>query len=359
MIPNAIKAKDDNEVSLMVTGQTITLWEDLELTRSFNSIADKFTFSAPWDPTSTKARRLFKPFSYYEAAVYIGGKRVFTGTLMTHRPALGPNKKTITIEGYSKPGILADCPLSPKSWPFNPSGLTLQQIADKVCQPYNITVKFEASPGSAFNNADKVDLNPDQKCYEFLSKLAIQRGLIMSSSEYGELVFLKTTSKPAIESITGGVWPYLGSSVTYNGQKRFSEINALGTKMKGGYGEKHTVHDPELEGNGVYRPCTWKAQDTAPGQLKTAATSYWGRMISSSIDINVEVDGWRLPREKSLWKDNIKINYKCPADMVYDTTEMLTREATLRRNNNSMETRLKLTFPEAYDGKTRGRFPWG
>jgi len=363
--PNTIEVSDSSandkgintEVAIEIDGTPYRFWEGVEIDRSFDSLADKFSLTSPWFPKKTKYQDIFRPFSYKDCAIYIGGKKTLTGMILSVKPQSGANSKRIMIEGYSLPGLIADVPAHYTSWPLNMNGLNLEEIAKRLCEPYNIVVRFEADPGSQFSKSEKIVLEPDEMIGNFLIKLARQRGLIISSSVDGELLFREATVNPAIAFIQDGKYPYINSDVSYNGQNRYSEVTAIGTNNKKGFGKKYTVADPGLKNISIKRPLVIRAQDVKSGGLIKAATAKLGRLIAESIKIKLSIVGWHTP-EGVLYEDNQIITYQSDDDMIYEETDFLIRNCKYIKNGNSRTCDLDLVLPEAYNGQIRQVFPW-
>lgn len=357
--PETIKNGVSNEVALLIDGTPFKFWSSATINFSFDTLADSFSISAPWFPDDDIYRELFRPFSYKEIVLYVGGEKVLTGNNITIKTNTNSDSKIITIDGYSKAGILADVTVAATSWPVVFRGLNLQQITESLTRPFGITVDFKSDPGPAFTKGDNVTIEPDQKIADFIISLAKQRGLIISSDKDGILVFQNTTQDAAEASIIEGRYPYRNSNVTYNGQNRFSDITAINSEMIKGAGQKYTVDDPELKSNGINRPLVWKATDTNSGKLKEAVTAKMGRTIAEAVGINVNVVDWHRIQDKKIWKDNTRVIYQSDGDMIYEETEFLIKKASLQKSPNETTTSLTLIFPETYNGEIREDYPWG
>lgn len=356
--PGRVDAAGQSDISILIDGITFAIWETAEIVRSFDTIGDTFTLTNPWDPSNPSFRATFKPFSYKPFSLYVGGERLISGIVISHSPESAANKNEMTVSGYSMPGILADVNLPPTMYPFEVDGLTLQQIAENVSRPFGITVKFLADPGPAFEDGDKIDIQPTQTVYNFLIGLARQRGLVISSDVQGALIFQGTTTESATETIRAGEHPFVKSGATYNGQTRYSEIIALGTEAIAGAGESGSIEDPTMLAQNITRPKVIKAQDTNSGNLKQAATAQYGRDLAQATGYTVTVLGWRRPSDNVLWKDNTKLIYQNPGDMVYTETEFLIRIVKFIKGPETEITELTLVFPEAYSGEIRKAYPW-
>lgn len=365
--PEQIEVEDDSideqtglseEVSLLIDDIPYKFWNQVDIDLSLDDIADRFTLSGPFDYENPSIVDVFRPYKYREVGIYVGGQKVMTGTMIKPKTNNTGNSSTITVEGYSSPGIMADVNVSPDNWPLSINGLNLEEIANKLLSPFEIDVVFEADPGAKFTKADKARLEPDEQIGNFLIKLAKQRGLIISSNEKGELIFKTIGDAIATMSLKGGEWPVINSSTTFDGQTMFTEITALGTNNKKGFGQKATVENPALANAPKNRPMVFKASDIAAGGLQAAATAKLGRMIAESVQIDLDLVGWFQPQpESTIWKPNQRIFFESARDMLYED-EYIIRNVKLSKGPDAATTSISLVFPESYNGEIKSSFPW-
>jgi prophage tail gpP-like protein len=356
--PNTILPNGTSEEVVITIGkQTWYFWTDVTIKRSFDSIADSFSLSAPWFPGYDEYKFSFIPFKYTKVAIYIGGTKIMTGLMLIIKTNTSPDSKIFTMEGYSYAGVIADVMVSTSAWPVHIRGLNLKQIAEKIVSPFSLKVVFNDDPGPAFTGNEKQLIDPEEKIGDYLIKLARQRGFVIGSDPNGDMLFRKTTSESATVTIIEGQPPYLGSNAEYNGQKRYSSVTAVGTAPRRGAGQIATVDDPELKKNGVNRPFVFKASDTNSGNLKNAATAQLGRQIADSIKVNLNLKGFYRP-DKFLWRDNEMLVYNSPGDMIYEDTEFLIRNVVYEKQADRTKTNLELVLPESYSGNVRSEFPW-
>jgi prophage tail gpP-like protein len=356
--PDKVEAKNENEISLLINDKLFKYWNDITIIRSFDTVADQFSLSCPFYPNNKTMKELFRPFMYNECVIYVGEDKVLTGTMMKVIPKNTANSQTVTVEGYSLPGVLADCQAAVSSWPLSIIGLDLKQIAEKLAEPYGIIVTFDGDPGAKFTANDRIEIETDEKIYELLTRLARERGFVISSMPDGEMYFRKTVNERATVRINSGEPPYLNSSAEYNGQERYSDIIILKAGHRGGVGGKYTIKDAELTANGIFRQLVDNADDTEKGNLKTAAIWRLGRMLAEAIPISLSCIGWRRPDNNKLWQDGQKLIFYSPGDMIYEPTELLIREVKLNKKNNEMTSDFTLVLPESYSGEERKEFPW-
>jgi prophage tail gpP-like protein len=357
--PDSINANYSEEVGLYIDGKVFKYFDDLSIDLNFDSIADTFSFTIPFDSNQIHFKRLMKPFSYKEVAVYIGGKKELTGNIVTIKTDSSDNSKKLTIDGYSKTGILNDCCPSPKTWPINVSGLTLMDIANKLCEPYGIGIVFEDETviGAAFTGNEKIEMKADQKIVNILTPLAKMRGLVISNTRHGELLFHKTDTDFGTHRVESGKPPCYKSNATYNGQNRYSDITLTKSNASGKKGARSIVRDQELANNGVFRSIVQSADNSEPGNLRDTAISKIGRTIAESVSINIECFGWRRG-DGLIWLPGQKIQFKSPDDFIFDFTEMMVRTVKFSRTNNAETTSIGLCLPEVYSGSLLTKWPW-
>jgi len=364
--PNEIEVSENSidpetgksdEVSIIVDGSIYRFWETVDINFSFDDFADTFTISGPFDFENRKFLDLFRPYKYKEIGLYVAGELKLTGTLLSPSPSNTPDSSTISISGYSAPGIIADCNAAPVDWPIAINGLNLEEIANKLTNPFGIKVLFESDPGPKFSKSDKVRMDVDEKIGNFLITLAKQRGLIINSNMSGELVFSKVTSENATLSIVSGQWPWIGSNCSFDGQNMFSAITAIGTNNKRGYGSRVTVENPALASVEPARHKIYHAADVLSGGLQTSAKAELGRMIADSLKINLSVVGWHRP-DGLIWSDNQKIIFHSPRDLLISEHDYVIRNAKLTKGPDKATTDLELVLPESYSGEIPKSFPW-
>lgn len=347
---------DKDEIAIEINGELLTQWENVDLVLSMDEIGSTFQLSKPWNPTDEEQKSLYKPFQYQDLVVSIGGQKQITGTLIKSSFVGGASAKRLSLTGYSIPGVLADVTSSPENYPLEWVDKNIEFIAKALVEEFGITVKITGEKGPKFK---KVKMEPTQRISQFLMKLAKQRGLLLASDSEGSLLFQNAGTGESHASLIDGNFPIDGSrnrSVTYDGQKRYKTITALGDgwSEKDMVSGKGVIEDPTIS---VSRSLVVSMPDIIVGQLKSSAASYLGRLIASSIQYQVPIVGWR-DREGRLWQPNTTVTYKADDMMVYKETELLIRKVQLSKRVGALTASLTLVYPEAYNGEIRTTWPW-
>jgi prophage tail gpP-like protein len=341
---------DKDEVSITVDNKQFYLWENVSITFSIDTM-DSFQFSLPWDPSNEDLRKIFTPYEYKQVGVTIGGENVITGTIVKHDVQKSADASVITLSGYSLPGILGDVNPSPSTYPLEFIDNDLEQIAKRLCDPFSIKVVFDADKGAAFK---RVAIAPTEKVLDFLIKLAQQRGLIVTSNPTGELVFQQTIGGKALFTLIEGQFPWISGNCSYDGQKRFSTITAIGDNFYGKETGSANAKDNTIK---VNRSNVFNSNHITKGELQKSADAKIGRNFATSIGLGVFLTGWRDFDGNRLEK-NTKIVYQAPSQFIYKETEFIIKDLTFTKEPDSLLSTLSLVFPEAYTGEIRSKFPW-
>lgn len=348
-----VNAVDADEVAISIRGKRFRFWDSVRLTRSIDSM-DTVAFDAPFESDLPEFRKNFKPFSYNDVDIIIGGKLLFTGTMVTPLPILENNQKIISVSCYSLPGVINDCP-PPASMAdkleFNGQGL--KEIAEALTKPFGFSVEFTADQGAVF---DTVAIKQDEKILLFLIELAKQRNLIISSNESGALLFQQSikTGSP-VARLKQGQSPVLSVTPNFNSQEYYSHVTGFEPTDPVFSSSQHTVKNNRLKG--VLRPLCYNVTDTAGGDIKAAVQSKIGRMFGNMVTYSIHMDTWRDPKG-NLWEPNTTITLTASDAMVYKEYEFIIRSIDFDKDSVSKSATLHVVLPGAFSGEIPEALPW-
>lgn len=359
LAPTRGRASGPSELALVINGKPYTRWTGVTVTRALDTLATA-SLTTPHNPGDPLFREAFRPMSYADTGVTLGGAPLFTGTMLTPTPSVTAEGRVVSSAScYAAPGVLADCtPPSSMSdrleWGAK-KGVSLRVIAEALAAPFGVKVTFGVDPGSLFED---VSLDPDGKVLPFLVKLAQQNGLLVTDTPEGGLLFDKPSAvgRP-VAHLVEGTPPVLGVSPVFSPQEYFSVITGLGpvTKAEPG-GSKTTVKNPHLAG--VFRPFTFQLDDTRNADAQTAVRGKMGRMFAGAVEYPVEVSGLRDP-QGALWTPNTTVTLDAPGAMVYGPYEFLIRAVSLSHTDDGGDrSSLQLVLPGVFNGEIPERLPW-
>jgi len=345
---------EEHELSLEIDGTNFRFWGEYELNLGIDS-QSCVSFTAPFDPENAEHRQLFRPFTYQSCRILLAGKPLFTGYLLDKVPRREADKTVVAVTAYARTKVLDDCPLPPDS-PHEFSGLTLLQIAQKLCEPFGLTPKLGpgVTEGSKFG---KVVLKPDEKVLKSLEELALQRGLIIGSDEDGDPIF--RTSAPGVGVTVASLTeaqPVISVTGQFTPQDFYSSVTLVGTTKHGRKGSKYTEPNPFL--TQVVRPFVALLDDTDAGDLHLATQARIARMLGNSASWDVELATWFTP-DGDLWMPDMRLLLEAPGAFVFRTTELLVRSVRLKKDTEGTRTAtLNLILPGAFSSELPSELPW-
>lgn len=345
-------ANTEQEVALLIDGQRFRYWSDITVTRSIDAV-DVVEFSAPFDVDAPGFKETFRPYSFREVEVTVGGEPLFTGTLIDVNPVIEPNSKTIAVSCYSLPGVLGDCTAPASAFPLEYNNQGLKEIAAAQADPFGIDVQFDGDQGAVF---ERVASTPEKTVLSFLIELAQQRNFIISSTPRGALLFAQ--SQPAgspVAILRQGESPLVGVTPAFTPQQYYSHITGLHPIAVGTEGSQFTVKNPRLLG--VTRPLTFTAKDAKVGDVKQAVEAKAGRMFGNMVVYTVEVATWRDP-SGGLWAPNTTIKLIAPDAMIYTEYSFIVRNVQFAKNGSEETATLTLVMPGSFSGKIPETLPW-
>ena len=343
-----------NEVAVKINGSRFRFWDSVNITRSIDTIST-IEFGAPFDADSREFRDTFRPFSYQPLEVTIGGELLFTGTMVAVSPTLDNTKKTISASGYSLPGVLNDCTPPASAFPLEFNNQGIRDIATTLVSPFGVGVSFAegVEQGPVF---ERVACEPGKKVFSFLTELAKQRNLVISSTVRGELLFLQSadTGKP-VAIFRQGESPVLSVLPTFNPQDYYSHITGIEPVVVGLKGSQFTDKNSILLGS--IRPMTLTAPDTIDSDVREAVSAKASRMFGNMVSYSVVVDTWRDVKG-ALWEPNTTVKLQAKSAMIYNEYEFVIRGVNYERNANSETATLDLVIPGSFSGQIPEALPW-
>ena len=351
-VPQQGASTGANDVALLVGGQRFRFWERVRITRSLDAV-DTLDVFAPFESDNAAFREAFRPFTYNQVELTVGGDRLFNGTMVGVEPTVGAKRRTVEASAYSRPGVLGDCTAPASAYPLEFTGQGLKEISSKLCAPFGLTVEFNGDPGAPFElAAAKVD----ERILSFLVKLAQQRGLVISSTPDGGVLFQSPGgSGNPVANLSQGNSPVLEVLPRFSPQRYYSHVTGIDPVIVGLDGSQYTVKNPRLPD--IVRPFTFKAPDSAGGGINKAVEAKAGRMFGNTAAYTVSLSTWRDP-SGNLWAPNTSVLLEAPDAMVYSPYIFLIRSVILEKDSTSETAVLELVFPGAFSGQIPEKMPW-
>ena len=341
-----IANREPDELSIVVDGLEIVPMASKVLL-TMDTASDGWTASLPWIPgDNPDIDKRVKPYAYPPAKAYIGGQLVISGYLYDTGSALSDDGTVKNIGGYSRTADLIDSSMRP---PYEESNVTLKQRAEKLVQAHGIKAVFEADTGGPF---DRVTAGESDTIYSHLSKLARERGVLISSTPDGNLLFIEANTKAApVATLEEGQPPVGKYNAEFKGRRRFNTYRAINTTP---FGSNEGIAKDERVPRSRIR--TFRVQESLTGEIETAAKWERSKTLADALTIPVPVIGWLDPRG-NLWQPNTKVTLISPSIHVPNGFDFLIRSVEFNERGNEKSAVLNLIPPQVYTKEELAE-PW-
>lgn len=339
-----------NEVSIFIRGKRFRYWSSVRIVRNLDTF-DTVELVAPFEPDAPGFRESFRPFMFDPIEVNVGGAPLFTGTMVDVRPVTGQDGRTLTVSGYSLPGVLNDCN-APDDMPLEFNGQGLRDIATTMAKPFGVGVQFDDDQGSTF---DRVAAGLSTKVLAFLQTLAMQRNLIISSTPRGKLLFQRSiTDSFVVADFTQGT-PLTAIVPAFSPQEYYSHIAAVQPDVLFLAGTKYSTFNPHS--TGVLRPFSFQVPDTTAGDMESIVSNKFARMFANVASYSIEVPTWRDP-QGDLWKPNTNVFIESPSAMIWSKFLFTIRSVDFASDKTNFSANMNLIIHGTLAGKVPQGLPW-
>lgn len=345
---------EPERVTLLVGGKEFGAWSECELHDQIDSIST-VSFKAPFEPDRKELRDIFRPFTYPDVEVKVGGFQFFAGRMVSVSPDSDANSNTVDVTAYAHAGWLNDVTMPGHKYPIEYKKLGIGAIATKLGEPFGITNLVVGEEGSKF---DKVRLEEDKKIWAFLTDLAQQRNFVLSNTPNGMLLIWRSVDAGnPVAHLKGDESPITKISAEFSPQEYYSEITCFSKTTRKRRGNQYTAKNPFL--NGILRPLAFRAQDTPAGDAPMSAQAKVGRMLGNMASFTIDnIPTWRDPSDR-IWAPNTTLLVgPAPKAMIYRKSELLVRGITLKQTANELSASLNVVLTGAFSGQAPESLPW-
>lgn len=345
----------DGELTLKLSTDKFRYFSGYEITQNID-IFDVVNIDFPFDNERLDYRELFRPFSFRDVDMFIGGEQLFNGTILAPSPQIDANSKVMTLAAYPKCGILNDC-TPPISAELDFSGLKINEIAVLLCRPFGIGV--QVGRGTDIGNAfEETTIEPDSTILSYIIELAKQRGLLVTNAVNGDLLLWKARTETPVASITESDPRFVSCVPNFDDQGFYSDITGIIPETETAESQQYTVQVPYLKRRGIFRPITKILSDTDGSSIESATRAMAGRMLGASASYTLTLRGIKRD-QNNRWKVNQQINLLSPSAGIYRQTAFIIKSLTIpRKSDESDIIHFNIVLPGSYTGQIPEEFPW-
>jgi prophage tail gpP-like protein len=336
-------ATDPDLLSLVVNGQALTGWQSVRVTAGIERCPRDFDIElTEKDPQATQVQiQAGNP-----CTVMIGQTLVVTGYVDRYIPSFAPGAHSVRIVGRGKAEDVTD---SSVEWPGGQiTGANALSVAQKLCQPYGITVSSTAPAGPSI---PQFNLNLTESAWEVIEEISRFAGLLAYDGADGNLILAQAGTQTHASGFQEGV-NVQTASVVYSMDQRFSEVDAWlqGTETLGEAGNGgnllYRATDPQVPRHrrkSIITEATYGGQDVA----KQRALWEVARRAGRSASVTLTTDTWR-DSAGNLWTPNWLASVNLPALKLQTVTWCVAEVTFLRARAGGTMARLTLMDPKAF-----------
>ena len=345
--PIPLTGKSPNDFTLDIEGTVVPAISG-RVKRAMDTVVDGWSALVRWDPTDAAQSQLLRPFGYQKEKCYLGEDQVINGIMPTTASKGSPNGIFKNLKGYSLPADIVDSNVKP---PFEQTNVTLAERAKTLTANYPFSVVFDVSSDAPF---DRVTANASDKVAAHLLGLAQQRGVLMTSTAAGELLFTvaNVTGKP-VDSLVDNFPPGIDYEINFDGRKRYHEY-LVRAQSPGRRRRSKAIHKTASafdERVPAYRYRSTEADNTEIGNLQRAADWDRSKTVAEALTIPYPVSGWYTAND-TLWQENTIVTVTSQILHVPDGFNFLIREVEYIFDAKGTRTILGLIPPQVYSGET-------
>lgn len=341
-----------DDVILRADGVEYRGWTKVQVTRSLEAMAGSFTLELTfnWQGKPDQYRAFMAPIKQGKpCTIDIGNDRVITGYVDDWVPSYDDKQVIISVTGRDKTSDLIDCSIVYPSGQF--VNQTLTQIANTVCKPFGIDVVVNVD--DITEPFKRIQIEQGETPHELLTRLARQRGVLLTNDALGRLVITRSTKESAGVSLILGQ-NILAARGRFSWRNRFSQfiVKASGAGF-GDWGDdnnavgglKAEITDDEVM---RYRPIIIVNEEitTAEGASRRGQ---WERQrsIGRSNSAEYTVTGWRIPETGKVWGINTLVPVR---DEILDLNEdMLINTLMFSEDDGGRIAVIGVVHPDALD----------
>jgi prophage tail gpP-like protein len=336
----ALAGKGKDEFTIEIEGIEVVATAS-RLTRTMDTVADGWSATMAYDTGDRRLREFLRPYRYPNVNVYLGGVLMISGYLYTVSPSIVADSRTLDLVGWSYTADIID---STVKAPYEQKKITLKERAEELVSPLGIDVIFDFDEDEQFK---RITASPQDGIAAHLLRLSSQRGLLMSSTPKGQLIFYQTEiGQKSVGTLEEGVPPFLGMSSTFDGRKRFSVYKAIAQTRK--KKKKTAVAKDDIVPRSRF--LTFTANESTAGNIQAAADWRRSKQVAEALEIPLSVEGWYAPNGE-LWRENTIVTVVSETNFIPQGFDFLIKSVEFSLDDKGTTSTLQLVPPQVYTGE--------
>lgn len=288
------------ELVLKINGYDYKGWKSVSLTKSLESVADKFELELTDIHDDG-----FRPIrAGSECTIELDDELVLTGYIDNMRPVYDAGQRSVQAIGRSKTADLVDCSLPIAEQEKNEfNNKTFMEVAQALVKPFGLEAITDVDGFDSSIRVERID--PGQKIYSYLVDQARLHAVRLTCDEAGDLFITRAGNERIATPLILGQ-NILSAEGDFSMQDRFSHYYTSG--QQSGWSNNNGAASAHIAGQAEdvrmrYRP-TVIVVDDAPGLAKMKQRAEWQRNVNygRSRQVTYVVAGWQ--HEDDIWRTN-------------------------------------------------------
>jgi prophage tail gpP-like protein len=341
-------------MQLRINNKLFNYFLSVDVTLKFATVGSTFTFDAYFDTNNEEHKQIFKPFSYNKAEIIHNNEVILTGVMLNNSSVDNIVKEKVTINGYSKTGVLEDCEIPTTLYPLQSDKRSLKEITERLIKPFGLTLIVDPAVLKAATKVYSVTTaNEKQSIKAYLTELATQRNIIFTNTAKGELLLTiaNISDKPVI-NIKDTTNKKMRMTLVTNGQKMHSIITAQKQADEfGDNGGESSIENPY--GKAAFRP---KVKTQSSGDDIATADVVKNLLATElkNIKLVISFEGWTwlVNGLETLIEVNTIISVQSDELYLFKKTNFFIESVQFIGDNKTQTTTITCVLPEVYNGGT-------
>lgn len=307
-------------------------------------------------PNEDVFREAAAPLQFRDCEVAWDGTPMLTGFIRSPKSDSTEKRRTLMVPLMSTPVVLEDIPPPTSAYPLEFKDLNLEQITQKLVQPFGVSPFFFNSPGPSFDRIDMDGKNNGKapNVLPYLANLAMQRNLMYSDDGNGSLICWDGASDGApVLTVDEERHPDATINVTFNDAAYYGSVTCVLRGKSKRSRKTYTIINPYYIG--PPRPYSFDITEADEGEMETACLCAMGRMFANAYTIKLGLSTW-LDDNNQLLENKFLVKLRSPKDYIDDYFEFLIKGITFTKEPNVQAASLDLCL-DSY-GKVPERIPW-
>lgn len=333
-------------VELSVDGTIYGGWQEFAFGRRIDDCAALLSLKVTEKWAGIAARRPVRQGAAYSLS--LGGEEKAAGYIDGLAVDYDPDNHSVNIETRCAMADIVDCAAAVDG-PHEFRNLTLAALAQKLCQPYGLTVRAECDTGAPFA---RFAIQPGETAWAAIERAARQRAVLAFGDGRRELVMTRAgLSGVATGSIRLGE-NAKSASGRFSQAERFSLVVVRSQQESAddldAESELHPEGRASDEAISRYRPTVIVGEEPGPGQT-LAERAAWHKAVARGRGATVTyvMQGWR-DEGGTFWMPNTSVHVR--DDYMSIDRELLIVAVTHRlTESGGRETELEVAPREAFD----------